>query len=122
LALVLLASQDKTQVGQIAPDFRQQTPKGDTIRLSDFRGKYLLLDFWLVGAVLDGGNPNLVKAYDQYKDKGFEILSVSMDNPGQRDAWLEAIEADGLTLGTSFRSQGHEKRGGCPVWHNHDTS
>ncbi|WP_219822840.1 redoxin domain-containing protein [Parapedobacter indicus] len=55
MALVLLASQDKTQIGQIAPDFRQQTPKGDTIRLSDFRGKYLLLDFWLVGAVLDGG-------------------------------------------------------------------
>lgn len=98
MALVLLASQDKTQIGQIAPDFRQQTPKGDTIRLSDFRGKYLLLDFWASWCgPCRGENPNLVKAYDQYKDKGFEILGVSMDNPGQRDAWLEAIEADGLT-------------------------
>lgn len=96
--LVLLASHNKTKIGQIAPDFAQQTPKGDTVKLSDFRGKYLLLDFWASWCgPCRADNPNLVKTYDQYKDKGFEILGVSMDNPGQRDAWLKAIEADGLT-------------------------
>src|SRR5690606_3238415 len=42
-------------------------------------------------------NPNLVEAYHQYKGEGFEILGVSMDNPGQREAWLKAIGSDGLT-------------------------
>lgn len=96
--LVLLASRDKTQIGQIAPDFEQQTPEGNTVKIADFRGKYLLLDFWASWCgPCRTENPNLVEAYHQYKGEGFEILGVSMDNPGQREAWLKAIGSDGLT-------------------------
>lgn len=95
--LVLLASRDKTQIGQTAPYFEQQTPQGDTIKISDFRGKYLLIDFWASWCgPCRTENPNLVKAYNQYNDKGFEIVGVSLDNPGGRDAWMKAIANDGL--------------------------
>ncbi|HEX2868193.1 MAG TPA: TlpA disulfide reductase family protein [Ignavibacteriales bacterium] len=67
-------------VGKDAPEFEFETIKGEKKKLSDFKGKYVLLDFWgtwcgpCVGEI-----PNLVKAYKQFKDKGFEIISVSSD-------------------------------------------
>lgn len=95
--LVLLASHDNTQIGQVAPDFEQETPAGDTMKISDFRGKYLLLDFWASWCgPCRTENPNLVKVYRRYKDRGFEILGISLDHSRQREAWLKAIEADGL--------------------------
>ncbi|RYE52374.1 MAG: AhpC/TSA family protein, partial [Sphingobacteriales bacterium] len=95
---VLLRSHKATEIGQIAPDFEQENPDGKLIKLSDFKGKYVLIDFWAswCGPCREE-NPNLVAAYQKYRAKGFEILGVSMDNPGQGDKWKKAILDDKLT-------------------------
>jgi peroxiredoxin len=86
-----------TSIGAIAPDFTQNDVNDKPVSLKEFRGKYVLLDFWASWCgPCRGENPNVVKAYDQYKEKNFAILSVSLDRPGKKDAWLAAIKADGL--------------------------
>jgi len=82
--------------GQVAPDFTQLTPEGETLNLSDLRGKYVLIDFWASWCgPCRRENPNVVRMYNAYKDKGFEILGVSLDRDKTR--WLDAIEKDQLT-------------------------
>jgi thiol-disulfide isomerase/thioredoxin len=81
--------------GAIVPEIALPTPKGDTIRLSSTRGSIVLLDFWASWCTpcrLE--NPNLVKAYDQYHRKGFQIFQVSLDKT--KDAWIKGIEYDKL--------------------------
>ncbi|SFC19231.1 Peroxiredoxin [Parapedobacter composti] len=85
------------QIGNIAPDFTQPDINGQPVSLSDYRGRYVLVDFWASWcAPCRAENPNLVKAYEAYKDKGLEVLGVSLDSKSGRDAWLKAIEKDGL--------------------------
>lgn len=87
----------KTAIGQDAMEFAQTDTLGNPVKLSSFRGKYLLLDFWASWCgPCRAENPNVVKAYAQYHPKGFEILSVSLDRPGAKDSWLKAIHADNL--------------------------
>jgi peroxiredoxin len=87
-----------TSVGAIAPDFTQNDPDGKPIQLSDFKGQYLLIDFWASWCgPCRQENPNVVKAYNQFKDKGFTILGVSLDRNDGREKWLKAIEDDQLT-------------------------
>ena len=94
---VLLRSHKATEIGQQAPDFEQQNPDGKLIKLSSFKGKYLLIDFWASWcSPCREENPNLFAAYQKYSAKGFEILGVSMDNPGQGDKWKKAIVDDKL--------------------------
>jgi thiol-disulfide isomerase/thioredoxin len=86
----------KSMIGVAAPDFSQPSPEGTTISLSSFKGKYVLVDFWASWCgPCRAESPNLVKAYDQYKSKGFEIFSVSLDEKKER--WLKAIKDDGYT-------------------------
>jgi len=87
-----------TSVGVMAPDFTQNDINGVPVKLSSFRGKYVLLDFWAswCGPCREE-NPNVVKAYNKYKDKNFTILSVSLDKPEGRNSWLAAIKSDGLS-------------------------
>lgn len=78
-----------------APDFSQPGVDGNPVSLSSFKGKYVLLDFWASWCKpcrLD--NPNVVKAYQEFKDKNFTVFGVSLDQ--NRDAWLAAIKQDGL--------------------------
>lgn len=88
----------KTAIGAIAMDFTQNDPDGKPVKLSDFKGKYVLLDFWASWCgPCRQENPNVVQAYNKYKDKNFTVLGVSLDRQNQRDAWLKAVKDDGLT-------------------------
>jgi thiol-disulfide isomerase/thioredoxin len=81
--------------GAMAPEINLATPEGPNLALSSLRGKYVLIDFWASWCgPCRRENPNVVKTYVAYKDKGFEIYGVSLDQ--DRDAWLKAIEKDQL--------------------------
>lgn len=81
--------------GMEAPDIAMKDPDGNIRKLSDLRGNVVLLDFWASWCgPCRRENPNVVKLYHRFHDKGFEIFSVSLDNT--RDAWVKAIQADGL--------------------------
>jgi len=87
----------KTKIGLKAMDFTQNDVNGKPVKLSDFRGKYVLLDFWGSWCIpCRAENPVLVKAFANYKDRNFTILSVSLDQPGKKQAWLDAIKKDGM--------------------------
>lgn len=87
-----------TAVGSPAPDFTQNDVDGTPVSLSSFKGKYVLLDFWASWCgPCRQENPHVVRVYDKYKDKNFTILSVSLDKPEAKAAWLKAIKDDGLS-------------------------
>ncbi|GGG98695.1 TlpA disulfide reductase family protein [Pedobacter zeae] len=86
-----------TKIGLRAIDFTQNDVNDKPVKLSDFKGKYVLVDFWASWCgPCRQENPNVVAAYNQYKDKGFTVLGVSLDQPGKKEAWLKAIADDQL--------------------------
>jgi peroxiredoxin len=85
-----------TGIGEPAIDFTQPDVNGVPVSLSSFKGKYVLVDFWASWCgPCRAENPNVVKAFNKYKNAGFDILGVSLDN--DKAAWLKAIEKDHLT-------------------------
>lgn len=92
-----IAQAKTTGIGVIAPDFTQNDVNGKPVTLSSFRGKYVLIDFWASWCgPCRQESPNLVKAYNKYKDKNFTILGVSLDRSTGKNDWLNAIKNDGL--------------------------
>ena len=82
-------------VGKPFIDVEQPDPKGNMRKLSDLKGKVVLLDFWASWCgPCRQENPNVVKAYNKYKSKGFTVFSVSLDD--NKNKWLDAIKKDGL--------------------------
>lgn len=85
-------------IGQKAPNFTQTDVNGKSVSLSDYKGKYVLLDFWASWcAPCRAENPWVKHMYERYKDRNFTVLGISLDNTGQREAWLKAIADDGLS-------------------------
>ncbi|HZK63223.1 MAG TPA: TlpA disulfide reductase family protein [Puia sp.] len=92
----LLKHAQATDFGQPAPDFSVPDPEGKPVSISSYKGKYVLLDFWASWCgPCRAENPALVRAYKRFHDKGFNVLSVSIDE--SKDEWLAAVKKDGLT-------------------------
>ncbi|WP_224998004.1 TlpA disulfide reductase family protein [Cesiribacter sp. SM1] len=85
-----------TTMGQVAPEIALPNPQGEVKKLSDLRGNVVMIDFWAAWCgPCRRENPNVVRLYNKYHDKGFEIYGVSLDR--SKDDWVKAIEKDGLT-------------------------
>lgn len=85
-------------IGKTAPEIALPDKDGKEVKLSSFRGQYVLVDFWASWCgPCRMENPNVVAAYAKYKNRNFTILGVSLDKPGQKEKWLQAVEDDKLT-------------------------
>lgn len=91
-----LDAMGSTTIGAKAPNFSAPSPSGEELALHDVLGKVTIVDFWAAWCrPCRAENPNLVRLYDKYKDKGLSIMGVSLDRSA--DDWKRAIEKDGLT-------------------------
>jgi len=91
----IIASLQKSDVGGMAPNFSAPTPEGKQLSLSETLGKYTIIDFWASWCrPCRAENPNVVRVYEKYHDKGLNIISVSLDKAGQKERWVKAIEDD----------------------------
>lgn len=87
--------QERVAVGAIAPDFTLESPTGEKISLHGIKGKVKLIDFWASWCgPCRGENPNVLRIYKRFHDKGLEIIGVSLDD--NKEKWEEAIQEDGL--------------------------
>ncbi|MBR5736356.1 MAG: TlpA family protein disulfide reductase [Bacteroidales bacterium] len=95
---IALSAQDMSAVikaGKKAPAFKLPTPEGKMVSLGDFKGKFVVIDFWASWCPdCRKENPDLVKLYSKYSPKGVAFVGVSFDT--DRDAWLKGIENDSL--------------------------
>lgn len=92
----LMSDLQKLPPGSEAPEIKLASPAGEQLALSSYRGKVVLIDFWASWCgPCRRENPNIVKIYEKYKNSGFEIFGVSLDE--NVEAWKAAIQKDGIT-------------------------
>src|SRR5438045_9659203 len=93
------APRSAVSAGQKAPSFQAKTVDGKTINFpDDYKGKVVLLDFWATWCgPCRAELPKVVAAYNQYHDKGFEVVSISLDRPKQGPALLQFVKVNGMT-------------------------
>lgn len=96
--------------GSIAKDFTSTDINGNKLSLSDFKGSYVLLDFWASWCMpCRKGNPHLKELYAKYKDKGIEFIGIA-DDDGKPDVWHNAVKKDGLPWRQILRGLDMQKR------------
>ncbi|MCE7061961.1 peroxiredoxin [Dyadobacter sp. CY343] len=92
-----LSNLRNVKIGSLAPDFSQLDTAGKKVSLSDFRGKYILIDFWASWCgPCRAEHPRLKKEFEKYKERDFSIIGISLDKKSERDAWIRAIQKDKL--------------------------
>lgn len=106
------------QPGKMAPLFAQPDSSGKMINLSAFRGKVVLVDFWASWCMpCRQENPHLVTAYEKFKQKGFEIFSISVDDATRRADWLKAVRTDNMQWTNVNDLKGGDKNEAALLYH-----
>ncbi|MEN8202114.1 MAG: TlpA disulfide reductase family protein [Bacteroidota bacterium] len=98
----------RVAISRPAPDFEIPDVNGTQVRLSDYKGSFVLIDFWASWcSPCRAANPELVKVYKAYKNRAFTVIGISVDT--NRGQWLSAIEADGLTWTNLSNTKGWDE-------------